>query len=338
MKFLRVGLELLYQGKKDRIFSHGAFGVFTEKEVFTGCLSERVRFFDLSSLTKVLSTFFILLHMFEIGYLDPSAEVGDYLKEGNCALRRVRLRDLMNHTSGLPAWFPFYRFTNPNSPSPFLIKGILPHIIPSLPGGLRHYSDVGYMLLGLIIEKVSGKGINENFEYVKKMWGIDEVFFNGGQQDRMLFAPSGYSRWRRRNLRGEVHDDNAYALGGDAGHAGLFGSAEGISNFMMKFLNSLKGGKKYLDKKVFEKLYEEEGRRTFVSGWDYPSERNSTSGRYFSSFTIGHLGFTGTALWIDLERSFGVLLLTNRTIYGTGRKRINDFRRQFFTSVAKFLV
>lgn len=334
MKFLKKGREILIQGRKAKLFSHGAFGLFTEEEVYLETLSDNVRFFDLSSLTKVLSTFFILLNMFENGLLNPCAEVGECLGEGSEELKKVKLRDLMNHTSGLPAWFPLYRLTDPISPSPSIIKGIIPYIIPSRPHGKRHYSDLGYMLLGLIIEKLSGRSIKENFNELKRTWGIDEVFF-GGSCDKELFAPTGYSRWRRRRLRGEVYDDNAYALGGDAGHAGLFGSVHGISEFMKKFLKSLKMGSAYFKRTTIEVLCESAGRKKFISGWDYPSGRWSIAGRHFSDFTIGHLGFTGTALWIDIEKGFGILLLTNRTLYGTGKKRLDDYRRKFFNEVCK---
>ena len=211
------------------------------------------------------------------------------------------------------------------------------------PGERFLYSDLGFMLLGEAVERLSGKPLDRfcRDEMFTPMQ-LSSTFFVDLSRSSGETCPAPVPAiaaaeiaatedcpWRRKILCGEVHDDNAYAMGGIAGHAGLFSSAPDVHRFI-RFLGRCRDGAEpdFLPAAVVREFLEAERPlpgQTHVLGWDTPSPEGSSSGRYFSARTVGHLGFTGTSIWWDLERDVHVVFLTNRV----HPSRDNDAIRQF---------
>ena len=219
------------------------------------------------------------------------------------------------------------------------------------PPGEKHlYSDLGFILLGEVVERLSGMPLDRFCEdEIFAPMGLDSTFF----VDLSRSAPEprpGAARaiaatedcpWRGRILCGEVHDDNAHAMGGVAGHAGLFSSAPDIHRFIRFLGRCLDGAEPdFLPAAVVREFLEAERPlpgQTHVLGWDTPSPAGSSSGRHFSARTVGHLGFTGTSIWWDLEKDVHVVFLTNRVHPSRDNPGIREFRPLVHDAVMKGL-
>ncbi len=334
--------------------------------------------FDLSSLTKPVATATAMMLLVRDGRVRRDDPVSTAVPEFIAGAKSwVTFRQLLNHTSGLPAWKPYYesvipRGTERQGPPPSFRRkpesrgeaGVVAtpprkmadaraeaaafrrHCLDRLHGeellaqpGEKHlYSDLGFILLGEAVERLSGKPLDRFCrDEIFAPMGLTSTFF----VDLSATAPEprpGAGRAvaatedcprRGKILCGEVHDDNAYAIGGVAGHAGLFSSAPDIHRFLCFLARCREDAEPdYLPGAVVREFLEAERTlpgQTHVLGWDTPSPQGSSSGRHFSSRTVGHLGFTGTSVWWDLERAVHVVLLTNRV----HPSRDNDAIRQF---------
>lgn len=249
----------------------------------------RDHWFDLASLTKVLATTPMILSLAERGQLDLdeflTTAIPDLRQydEVGARERRLTFRDCLAHRTHLPAVFPLYTYgDDPERLKAFVLQR-------KWPAGVAVYSDLNFILLGIAIERLTGEGLRD--------WPLA-----GG----MAFGPppgpavaTEHCRWRGRVMRGEVHDENAFALGGAAGHAGLFGTVDGVLDAAAVILAG--------DSALLREPHGEE--RTL--GWER-YHRGWQGGEGCSSDTIGHTGFTGTGLWIDFERGLSWTLLTNR--------------------------
>lgn len=295
--------------------------------------------FDVSSLTKPLATTTAMMLLVRDGRLrlnDPACTVIPEFSGDDRAA--VTFRQLLNHTSGLPAWKPYYETANPAGKNRCLEQlhdeGLL-----ARPGGKHLYSDLGFMLLGEAVERLSGMPLDRFCEdEIFAPMGLDSTFFvDLGRSTRDLrpgaaraIAATEDCPWRRKILCGEVHDDNAYAMGGVAGHAGLFSSAPDMHRFVRFLGRCLDGAEPdFLPAAVVREFLEAERPlpgQTHVLGWDTPSPAGSSSGRHFSARTVGHLGFTGTSIWWDLERDLHVVFLTNRVHPSRDNPGIREFR------------
>jgi CubicO group peptidase (beta-lactamase class C family) len=268
--------------------------------------------FDLASLTKVLSTTNLVMRFVERGSLTLQQPVGKWISAWRGRDREgVTLRSLLTHSSGLTAWLPFYRDHTGRQE--------FEHAICSLP--LEYapdtqsiYSDLGFMLLGFILEDAGGQSIASQGEQLLSELTAAPLMFNPPAALRPGIAPTENDPWRGRRLVGEVHDENCWALGGAAGHAGLFGTAQAVGDVARAVLGSLEG--------TDERLASADTTRQFVRrfssttgsralGWDTMLP-TSSCGRKISATAFGHTGFTGTTLWIDPERKGYVVFLTNR--------------------------
>ncbi len=391
--------------------------------------------FDLSSLTKPMATTTAMMLLARDGRVrldDPACTVIPEFSDGDRAT--VTFRQLLNHTSGLPAWKPYYESVIPADnrnppplpgahglrpvPNPTPLPGAhglrpvpnptplplgeggrrpgegspatlhdLPHPDPLpegegdrfratvenpdpspagagsrthaaaeaavrkrrffarvhaeqllAPPGTKHlYSDLGFILLGEVVERLSGMPLDRFCQdEIFAPMGLDSTFF----VDLSRFAPEPRPGavvaatedcpWRGRILCGEVHDDNAHAMGGVAGHAGVFSSAPDIHRFIRFLGRCLDGAEPdFLPAAVVREFLETEGLlpgQTHVLGWDTPSPAGSSSGRHFSARTVGHLGFTGTSIWWDLERELHVVFLTNRVHPFRDNPAIREYR------------
>ncbi|HEU4740938.1 MAG TPA: serine hydrolase domain-containing protein [Meiothermus sp.] len=252
-------------------------------------------FFDLASLTKVLFTVPEVLRLVEDGLADLDDPLSRFFPEmawmQGSELPKRTLRQLLTHTSGLPAWAPTYTW---NTRPELLKQQILQHRWEVQEPGQTVYSDIGYMLLGFLLERLRGKPLGEFPLPAGLTWKPSPE--NSVATER---CP-----WRGRVLRGEIHDENAFALGG-AGHAGLFGTLEGVLSRAQAILNGALLSRAALDEMTRPQTSER------ALGWIF-RQPGFSGGSLCSPRTIGHTGFTGTGVWIDLERGYAWALLTPR--------------------------
>jgi CubicO group peptidase (beta-lactamase class C family) len=293
--------------------------------------------FDLASLTKPLATTVSLMILIQNGALnlDQTLETAVPGFSGTDK-QDVAIRQLLSHTSGLPDYKPYYeklvKLPKPERKSS--LRGrLLAEALICEPGKVCLYSDVGFMVLQWVIEVIAQKSLDHFVqEYVYRPLGLKTLFFNplsSGQGTDYLYAATEDCPWRGKILDGEVHDDNAYAMGGVAGHAGLFGTAQDVYALLQELLNAYTGkaNAHIFDQDVVRAFFH---RRTdlgsWVLGFDTPTQPDSSSGKHFSDQSVGHLGFTGTSFWIDLEKDVIVILLTNRVHPARANEKIKAFR------------
>ncbi len=304
--------------------------------------------YDLASLTKPLATVTSVLLLVQTGKLKLDAAVEDVLVELKGApIGAASLRDLLTHRSGLPGWRPLYEGLDAEGcawgrADPEVVRQAVMRLIRDEPlvsqiGAQSLYSDLGFILLGCAVERVSGLLLDEYFhETVAQPLGASPLFFNragGASQSRsgrpdVQIAPTEWDDWRQRMLAGEVHDENAAAMGGVAGHAGLFGTAESVLAVSGAWLAAYHRGRSLLDPNLvreFTKRQAHPPHSSWALGWDTPTAPSS-SGNYFAPESFGHLGFTGTSLWIDPLQKLEVALLTNRVHPNRKNESIRAFR------------
>ena len=280
--------------------------------------------FDVASLTKPLVTATLALKALESQEFSLDQPVRDFFPQ---FVRKdeILLFHLLAHTSGLPAWLPLYKEVPFQGPSyenvqDRFIEEIHQVNLESRVGEKRIYSDLGFILLGFILEKVTGRRLDQLFrQHISEQLSMRDSFFNplGHSVAEELMVVSGYSHDRKKILRGRVHDENASSLGGIAGHAGLFSNTRDIEKFVHDFWGHWRedASKKFFGPGVFPKL-----------GWDTVSQPKSQAGTHFSEGSFGHLAFTGCSQWLDPVDKKYVILLTNRTLSEGPESAIKEFR------------
>ena len=337
--------------EKGEIQFHDAFGYsVVEPERIKAKLDT---IYDVASLTKPLVTGLIVSRMVESGRVSPTVSVGDLLNEfhtsGNA---EITVNDLMMHTSGLPAWKPLYLLVDD-------LDDVAYEIARTLSSSDQQpvtYSDINFIVLGLIVENITGKSLDEvATREIALPLALQDSSFNPWSEFRLRIAASeegneyekqtcieqGYlnaedefriphSAFRTHQIWGEVHDGNAYFMGGVAGHAGLFSTAEEVFKIALQFLPNytrlLKPETCELFRTNFTKGMNED--RSF--GFQLASTEGSTAGTKMSPESFGHNGFTGTSVWIDPVKERVFVLLTNRTHNHTlPFVNINSVRRRF---------
>src|SRR5262249_30448653 len=265
--------------------------------------------YDLASLTKVLVTMPLLLEWIASGRLDPRASVRDLLPEVAWLQDKPNLGDatvlqLATHTSGLPAWEPLYTL---GLDRPTLLARVLYTPITGRPGAIV-YSDLGVIVLGYILERLSGCRLEFAARQLFGRLGLEQELAYEVPADALV-APTEHCPWRGRLLRGEVHDENASALGGIAPHAGLFGTLRGVSGYARAVLDGRLHAPAVLAYLSQEHACSGGDRRGFGLALSAPG---LGGGDLVCSRRIWHPGFTGPGLWVDLERQRFSVLLTNR--------------------------
>lgn len=268
--------------------------------------------FDLASLTKVIATTNLVMRLVERGALALSHPIRRWIPEWRGRDREdVTIRSLLTHSSGITAWLPFYR--------DYTGRQEFQHAICSLPleyppDSQSIYSDLGFILLGFIVDDAGGRSFQSQTARLLSTLTAAPLMFNPPAALRSSIAPTENDPWRGRRLVGEVHDENCWALGGVAGHAGLFGTAQAVGDIARAMLGALEGTDSRLAGADTVRLFVT--RFTGVAGsralgWD-TMLTTSSCGSKMSSSAFGHTGFTGTTLWIDPEREVYVVFLTNR--------------------------
>ena len=193
------------------------------------------------------------------------------------------------------------------------------------------YSDLGFMILAWVVEHLTQRRLDHFvFEEIFQPLGLNHLFFTGKniEDKRGAFAATENCPWRQKILEGQVHDENAYAVGGIEGHAGLFGTAGDINRLLVELLFTYHGRTNtgLFQKEPLHQFFKRLPGTDKALGFDTPSRTGSSCGRSFSQNSVGHLGFTGTSFWMDLERSVIVILLTNRVHPTRDNERIKEFR------------
>jgi CubicO group peptidase (beta-lactamase class C family) len=269
--------------------------------------------YDLASLTKVVVTATVAMILVDEDRIDLDKPVSAFLARFRGGARdRVTVRQLLTHSSGLDAVLPLYKELRGKAA---YLERIQQLPLGYEPGSRSVYSDLGEILLGEILERVAGEPLDRfAARRIFEPLGMQDTGFKPRSELLPRIAPTELDPWRGRLLRGEVHDENAFAMGGVAAHAGLFGSAPDLARFAQMLLN---GGvydhKRIVSRGVVESFTARAGvpGSSRALGWDTPSP-GSSAGTLLSPRAFGHTGFTGTSLWIDPERRLFVLLLTNR--------------------------
>lgn len=293
--------------------------------------------YDLASLTKPLATATALLLLIDAGKLTLETRVASVLTElAGSAAGEASVRSLLSHSSGLPGWRPYHEKIDPAAQPSTAQRRVMQLIAAEAllyePGTRSLYSDLGFMLLGFVVERVSGTTLDRFCrEALYRPLGSALDFFTSHDEaefpDRSIVAPTELEPKRDRLLKGEVHDDNARALGGVAGHAGLFGTAEAVLAVSGAWLMAYQRRRSALPGDLVRTFTAKQGvpDSSWALGWDTPSAPSS-SGRYFSDRSFGHLGFTGTSVWIDPVEELEVVLLSNRVHPTRRNEKIKEFR------------
>jgi CubicO group peptidase (beta-lactamase class C family) len=303
--------------------------------------------FDVASLTKVVATTSLMLvaHHHGVCMLDERLSCF-YPHLTNTAWSTSTMRHILTHRGGFAAWYPLYQELLPAGPEggdstsarerrQQAARAILQRPLAYTPGTQTVYSDLGFIVLGDILETQYQQSLERLFlEYVAQPLGLHAIAYRPlGGQTPLPSCPTAYAAteacpWRGRVLTGEVHDENAWALGGVAGHAGVFATAAALWQFVHALLETAAGRRQWLPPALLRDSWQRcpafpDSSRAL--GWDTPTPGRSSAGDYFSRQSIGHLGFTGTSLWIDREHQVTVVLCTNRvhpTRHTTGITRL----------------
>ena len=291
--------------------------------------------YDLASLTKVVATTTGAMVLYDQGRLELDAPVKRYVPSFAGGLKdQVTVRQLLTHRSGLPPGRDIWRIAH--SPEQAR-RAVIASSLVCKPGACYAYSDLGADLLGFVAEAASGERLDQFVaRRVYAPLGMSDTEFRPDWTLRDRVAPTEVTSIRGYPLRGEVHDENAYALGGVAGHAGLFSTASDLAVFAQMMLNGGVYDSVRIVSEATVKTFTTRAAGSRALGWD-TAEGGVGAGQYLSNSAYGHTGYTGTSIWIDPEREMFVLLLTNRVHAAKARrpaKVISDVRADLADAAA----
>jgi serine-type D-Ala-D-Ala carboxypeptidase len=294
--------------------------------------------FDLASVSKAVATTTMAMILYERGLIDLEAPVVSIVPEfGGTDSRRgdVTIHMLLAHSSGLPAYEKLFLKAQARD---WLLAAAFTTPLTADPGTSAEYSDIGFIILAIALERVADESLDRFCQReIFGPLGMVQTAYNPPAPWKAAIPPTADDRtFRKRIIQGEVQDENASVLGGVAGHAGLFSTAEDLATFSHILLQ---GGQPLVRPETLALFTRRENTPAGTSralGWDTPSSP-SQSGKYFSPHSYGHLGYTGTSLWINPERQLSITLLTNRTWPDCSNKTIKDVRPAFHDAVVEAL-
>lgn len=321
--------------QQGKLIAHKGIGHFTYE---TSPAISADTIYDLASVTKVVATTTACMILYERDQFNldqPIFELLPAFASDDPRRQQVTLRMLLAHSSGLPAYIKLFQTAHSKAE---LLSQALQVPLAADPGTRAEYSDIGFILLGEIIEQLSGQPLDRfcHTEIFTKL-GLSHTTFNPPDTLKPFIPPTENDQTFRHGLiQGEVNDENASVMGGVAGHAGCFATAGDVSEFAHCLLS---GGTPLVNKKTLEIFTRREATPPGTSralGWDTPSHP-SQSGKYFSPNAYGHLGYTGTSLWIDPDRQLSVTLLTNRTWPDRSAQAIKQIRPAFHDAIIEAL-
>jgi CubicO group peptidase (beta-lactamase class C family) len=292
--------------------------------------------YDLASLTKVMVTTPLCMKLFEAGKLGLDEPIGDVIPEftgDEGRPERVTFRHLLAHSSGLPAHRKYYEHAHHADQ---VLQQVFATLLEADPGERVEYSDIGFILLGVAVERLMGAKLDELAR--REIFSALGVTCSYGPLTHVHHVVPTLEAvdFRDRRICGQVNDENTWVMGGVAGHAGLFGSARDVDTFAQMMLNGGAPLFKPATVEQFTRLEPSPARTSRTLGWDTPGQP-SQSGRYLSARSYGHLGYTGTSLWIDPERELAITLLTNRTYPDNTSQKIKQYRPRIHDAVVESL-
>ena len=305
--------------------------------------------YDVASITKVAATTAASMLLHQRGQLDLDTPLGELLpgfvvgRSSAERARHVKLRHLLAHNSGLPGYVELFR----TAPTPAdLLRACLQLPLEAEPGTRAEYSDIGFILLGKALEVLVREQLGTWVEKeIFRPLELSATRFCPPQSSRALIPPTEEdTTLRNRRIQGEIQDENAWILQGVGGHAGLFSNVPDLLGFANEILAAAGAGANAGEPRLFqsatiERFAERQGPdgSSRALGWDTPSAESS-SGRHFSPRSIGHLGYSGCSLWIDLDAGVAVVLLTNRTWPDRQNQAIREVRPAFHDAVRQALL
>ncbi len=314
-------------GIKVQVFQRGGLVADIEQ-------GEVYPYYDFASLTKVLFTVTALMPLYQNQARILEDKVLKFLPW--FLNTSVNVRELLTHTSGFVWWKPFYKslkIRDTREQRWEFLKELIANEKVEL-STKATYSDINFFLLGYILEQEYKMPLEKIWQKIQGQFGLHDTHFhidNKPVYEQKNYAPTEECGWRKRRLQGEVHDENAYALGGVAPHAGLFGTIEDLSKWMLKLRELYYGDFSKKDSPISSETVQSFFNRAiaptigdFALGFMMKSGANSTAGQILSDKTIGHTGFTGTSIWFDPENDIIVSVLSNRVYFG--RQNTEQFR------------
>jgi len=321
---------------RGELVAHKALGRFTYDQASPEVTTSNI--FDLASLTKVLATTAMAMILYERGLLDLEAPVTAIVPEfatSDPGRRDITVRMLLAHSSGLPAYEKLFLRAQTREA---LLRAAFATPLADAPGTRTAYSDIGFIILGVALTSLADESLDAFCQReVFGPLGMTHTTFNPVHALKDSIPPTADDgSFRHRIIQGEVQDENASVLGGVAPQAGLFSTAEDLAIFAHALLN---GGHPILRRSTVELFSRRQPATEGTSrslGWDTPSAP-SQSGKYFSPHSFGHLGYTGTSLWIDQDRQLSITLLTNRTWPDCQNQAIKQVRPAFHDAVIESL-
>ncbi|MCK4965720.1 serine hydrolase [bacterium] len=293
--------------------------------------------YDTASLTKVMAVVPAVMILHDKGQIDIEEKVSYYIPEFNRENKnKIRIKHLLSHSSGLPSYREYFRKSK-------LKQDVINHILnePLEYKTNSDYSDLGFILLGYIIERITNSSLADFCEKnIFKPLNMNSTFYRPPRELWEKIPPTEKCSWRKKTIQGEVHDENSYAMGGIAGHAGLFSNAGNIAKYCRMILDEgVYKGKQIIKRETIKKFTTRvEGIKNckWGLGWRMFMGKDDVIGNTLSPESFGHLGYTGTSLWIDPEKNLFAILLTNRVHPTRENKKITAFRPLLHDEIWRF--
>ena len=297
--------------------------------------------YDIASLTKVIATTPIIMKLIKKKYLHLNHEIYQFYPEFRGELKdKVTIKHLLTHSSGLKPYEQYFKNAENKNREDIIQDIILKQKLLFEPGIKLKYSDLGMILLMDIAEKVTGRKFSELVQsWIFDPMNMHDSYFNPPNAIIDRIPPTEIDNlYRNKIVKGIVHDENAFLMGGVSGHAGVFSNTYDIANYAQTMLNlGIYNGKRIFNRRSIKKITKKQNMpygSDYALGWDTPSLRgNSSAGDFFLDGSYGHLGFTGTSLWIDPNQKIIIILLTNRTYPTREKKGMHQLRRDFHNEV-----
>ncbi|WP_202080627.1 serine hydrolase domain-containing protein [Caldalkalibacillus salinus] len=292
--------------------------------------------YDIASMTKMFTTIAVM-QLVEKGEVDLVTSASEYLPELNDEAKRdITVRQMLTHTSGLPAWLPLYTYSDDEE----RLQVIYDTPLANEPGTTYAYSDLGLILLGQLVERVSGSTLDQYIaKHITEPLGMEDTMFNPPAEWQHRIAATEYQPYIDRGMvQGSVHDENAYSFGGVAGHAGLFSTAHDLAILSQAILNGgVYQGNRILEKSTVVDMLTNQitNEANLAQGLGWQLNRSWFMGELASPSTTGHTGFAGTSFVLDPERETIVILLTNRVHPTRDTGSINPWRQGLANKVAE---
>ena len=338
--------------KEPGLYRAGAFG---QRRLLPATQPMEVNtIFDFASVTKVFATATLAAVLVERGWVDWDTPITSIIRE--YPYPKIKLRHLLSHTAGLPWWKPLWQNLRESYSYPIervsietrqkdmraLVYGIAPEAEPDLQ---TVYSDITFLLLGFALEELTQMPLDQAVKkflwdpmgvrsaYYQRVFQATPSMFKSDLKNEKVAATESCP-WRGVILQGQVHDDNCWAMGGYSGHAGAFGTIEDLMQFSSRMLRG------FLSQKILQAAWSRVDQPvgcTRTLGWDTPSGPEPSAGKLFSSQSVGHLGFTGTSLWIDPRDGLAVALLSNRVHPSRENIKIRALRPKFHEALKQDL-